>query len=79
MSDLVKDNDYFKSEPTRKACWLNLEELELIAHLIYNYEQNFHDRRAENHALGTKIDKSIEELEWREAVKYESEAHDDEL
>ena len=66
MSDLVKDNDYFKSEPTRKACWLNLEELELIAHLIYNYEQNFHDRRAENHALGTKIDNAIEDLEMTE-------------
>ena len=49
---MITDNDYFKSEPTRKACWLTLEDLELIAHLIYNYEQNFHDRRAENHALG---------------------------
>ena len=45
---------------------LDREELELIAHVIYNYEQNFHDRRAENHALGTKIDNAIEDLEMQE-------------
>ena len=45
---------------------LNREELELIAHVIHNYEQNFHDRRAENHALGTKIDNAIEDLEMQE-------------
>ena len=45
---------------------LDREELELIAHVIYNYEQNFHDRRAENHALGTKIDNAIEDLEMTE-------------
>ena len=58
---------------------LDREELELIAHVIYNYEQNFHDRRADNHALGTKIDNAIEDLEMQEYLKHESEAHDDEL
>ena len=48
---------------------LDREELELIAHVIYNYEQNFHDRRAENHALGTKVDNAIEDLEITEYLK----------
>tara|TARA_R100001132_G_C3251381_1_gene78430 strand:- start:126 stop:338 length:213 start_codon:yes stop_codon:yes gene_type:complete len=51
---------------TRIQLKLDREELELIAHVIYNYEQNFHDRRAENHALGTKIDNAIEDLEMQE-------------
>jgi len=66
----MKDNDEVlvveKKEDEIANCWLTLEELELIAHLIYNYEQNFHDRRAENHALGTKIDNAIEDLEMTE-------------
>jgi|15BtaG_2_1085339.scaffolds.fasta_scaffold26643_2 hypothetical protein len=48
---------------------LTRSELELIADLIYNYEQNFHDRRAENHALGTKVDNAIEDLEITEYLK----------
>ena len=52
---------------------LDREELELIAHLIYNYEQNFHDRRAENHALGNKIDNAIEDLEMEKYLKDRSE------
>jgi hypothetical protein len=78
----MKDNDEVlvveKKEDEIANCWLTLEELELIAHLIHNYEQNFHDRRSENHALGDKIYNAIEELEWDIFVKNESEAHDDE-
>ena len=52
---------------------LSRQELMLIDHLIYNYEQNFHDRRAENHALGNKIDNAIEDLDMQEYLKDRSE------
>ena len=45
---------------------LDRGELELIAHVIHSYEQNFADRRVKNHALGTKIDNAIEDLEMQE-------------
>lgn len=45
---------------------LNRDELELIAHVIHNYELTFADRRVENHALGTRINAAIEDLNTEE-------------
>ena len=48
---------------------LRKDELELISHLIYNYEQNFHDRRAENHALDLKVKGFLEDLDMSEYLE----------
>jgi hypothetical protein len=45
---------------------LDREELELIAHVVYNYEQNSFQKVYEIHALGTKIDNAIEDLDMQE-------------
>jgi len=42
---------------------LSKKELELILHLIFNYENNYHDKRIENMELQEKIENRIEDLE----------------
>ena len=38
---------------------LSKKELELILHLIFNYENNYHDKRIENMELLQKIENRI--------------------
>ena len=68
---LFNNRNYIQKGEKQLILHLTKHELELIAHVLYNYEQNFPDgsnihRRRENQALLTKIDNAIENLELTE-------------
>ena len=48
---------------------LTIADLELIAHAIQTYEQNYSDRKFEHHQLAKHIEETIEDLQLEEYLE----------